>query len=388
MLDFEKLLKIINISSDRIFRDDSDVYRLARQTWQSVVWDESFVETIKNLKNQNLIPAWSGRLDEVVSIDQNPKKYFVLAVDGSQIYPDRHEFKSNCFLVNTGGCLFSYGDCGSVKFFSYPELFFEDQVESQGLPVTKEIVDLFREELEFKFAFQKSVEFLSRKAAGSNRSNFLCLFDGSLIFWHLQNSSSQIQKRFLGSYLSLLEQFFNEKILVAGYLSLPKNRELVNLLRVKLCDKSVGGDLCAFKQKECPCSPLFSISDRQVVGNFLKPFMRTSLFFSQTSIVKSYPDSLKPVFFYVDVGQEIARVEVPAWVANDSERLDFVCQAVVDQSLKGQGYPISLAEAHNSAVVKEQDKRMFYQMLYKIGIGHGYKSFISQKSMKKRRLGV
>ncbi len=48
------------------------------------------------------------------------------------------------------------------------------------------------------------------------------------------------------------------------------------------------------------------------------------------------------VFFYLHVGTEIVRVEVPQWVAASSMLLDQVHAVAYDQAQKGMGYPIAL----------------------------------------------
>jgi NurA-like 5'-3' nuclease len=68
-------------------------------------------------------------------------------------------------------------------------------------------------------------------------------------------------------------------------------------------------------------------------------------------------------FFYLRVGNEIARVEIPQWVATDSQLCDRVHALIYDQAMRGQGYPIALARAHEQAVVKASDRRVFLDMV-------------------------
>ena len=63
------------------------------------------------------------------------------------------------------------------------------------------------------------------------------------------------------------------------------------------------------------------------------------------------------------VGRELARVEVPCWVADEPHLVDQVHGLVYDQCLRGQGYPVALARAHEQAVVRGGDRRAFRRMV-------------------------
>jgi hypothetical protein len=90
-------------------------------------------------------------------------------------------------------------------------------------------------------------------------------------------------------------------------------------------------------------------------------------------------------FCHVNVGTEIARIEVPAWVAEDSELFERSLGIVLAQVNKGYGYPISLAEAHNQAVVRGGDRARFFALLEQQMIRAGLKNVgVSHKETRKR----
>ena len=191
----------------------------------------------------------------------------------------------------------------------------------------------------------------------------------------------QLRERFLPSYLVQLQQLYHHKTLVAGYISAPRSRELVNLIRFEL------------NQEDGHASEL-SDSDRvrhlvdvTVAHFFLKPYTRSIIFKNHAAICDYYPEHLQPYFFYLHVGDEIGRVEIPAWIALDDAYVDLIAQVILDQCAKGYGYPVALAEAHEQAVVKGPDREFFYQLISKIGIEQKKCLVPSQKSVKKRRIG-
>ena len=124
------------------------------------------------------------------------------------------------------------------------------------------------------------------------------------------------------------------------------------------------------------------------MNNFLEPYTRSIVFSNHSSISAYYPSHLRPFFFYVHTGNEIGRVEIPSWMAQDEKMVDMVACVVIDQCIKGGGYPVALAEAHEQAVVKGPDREFFYHFLQKMGMERNHTQFISCKSLRKRGMGI
>ena len=91
-----------------------------------------------------------------------------------------------------------------------------------------------------------------------------------------------------------------------------------------------------------------------------------------------------PRFFYLNVGSEIARVEVPPWTADDPAQLDLVQAVVLDQCQKGLGYPNVLARAHDQAVVSGQDRMAFEYLRDAMQTREGVPPRASEKLHAKR----
>ena len=121
---------------------------------------------------------------------------------------------------------------------------------------------------------------------------------------------------------------------------------------------------------------------------FLSPYTRTVVFKHQAKLCDLYPSNVRPYFFYLHVGSEIARVEIPAWIALNNDYVDDIASMILDNSLKGRGYPVVLAEAHEQAVVKGPDRDFFYHLIQKVGFDRHRNVLISQKSVKKRGIGI
>ena len=87
----------------------------------------------------------------------------------------------------------------------------------------------------------------------------------------------------------------------------------------------------------------------------------------------------------MNTGAEIARVEIPSYVANDKSLLELIHNAVSLQCKVGFGYPVTLSEAHLQAVVNKADRQVFYDLI-KEQLLKGRQSPVrlSNKEFKKR----
>ena len=88
-------------------------------------------------------------------------------------------------------------------------------------------------------------------------------------------------------------------------------------------------------------------------------------------------------FFYVNVGSEMARVEVPAWVAEDEALLALTHSLLLDQCRKGLGYPVAIMEAHEQAVIGGHERELFRQMVEETLTRHGLDVSTSEKARSK-----
>ena len=119
----------------------------------------------------------------------------------------------------------------------------------------------------------------------------------------------------------------------------------------------------------------------------LEPGERSSLFESSSKILELYGEH-RISFFYLNVGEEISRVEIPKWVAQDNDLLNLVHTLIFDQAKKGNGYPTALIEAHEQAVVKAKDRDFFYELVKEALVRSDFKVTLSRKGLSKRSPGV
>lgn len=379
MLDREKLAKEISAISSKLFPELKNEIDLAKGTLSKISSDSTFNHRSRAAKSSFLIPDWDGKLTDCTKVKDYKDNYKVISVDGSQIYPDGHMAGAGCFLINTGGSILVYGKESKASFFSEPKVFTPyDLSKEVDVSFSRDLVDLKREELE--------LEYLCKKVDEIGTDSF-CFIDGSIIFWQLEPKQPEVKKLFLDKYLQYLDELYEKKVLVAGYISMPKSKEIVNLIKLGLCRFSIADCIkCHSDFSDFPCKKVDFFIDSHISRFFLKKRGdRSTVFYSKSKIVEMYPKHLKPAFVYLDVGSEIIRLEFPYWIAQDKELVNKICSVALDQERKGLGYPVSLYEAHEQAVVKGPDREFFYHFLRKIG---NKEITISPKASKKLRIGI
>jgi len=140
-------------------------------------------------------------------------------------------------------------------------------------------------------------------------------------------------------------------------------------------------NLCAKKED---CDEIVPLYDRNIWQNLLKEGERSPIFASTAKIIEKYKDH-QVCFFYLNVGRgEIARIEIPRWVVDNEDHLQLIHFMAYDQVQKGLGYPISIQEAHNRAVIRGSDRAQFYSMLSRKMIDGQMTVALSNKELRKR----
>lgn len=310
-------------------------------------------------------------LDLVRDLPPRPVQYALVATDGSQIELDRHGIAA-CYLINIGRVFIRYGEQPKAKLSSRPALYFreEDLYLSDGarrVAIEGNYLSARRDVEEGLELAALADEFL----AGADIPA-LALQDGTLVRWTLAGAEKFVQTYFIERYLSYLEQMRSRGIPVASYISRPRAPEVVGTIRLMFCPDV---DLAAGRGAKCSecsdvragrepsCSPCQGLVDADVLADQLTEGQRGPLYLSMSRInVEAYGEHMIH-FFYMRVGRELARVELPRWVAQDAAQVDLVHTLVYDQCAKGQGYPVALARAHEQAVVRSADRRAFERML-------------------------
>jgi hypothetical protein len=217
--------------------------------------------------------------------------------------------------------------------------------------------------------------------------------DGQMELWGARDGSTEATEfqKSLNEYLAALERLSRLGVVTAGYVDKPGANLVVRLLEVATLSQAELADIRDHQ-------PLRGVSDLALFRGLLRAGERSAVFALQSqSAAASYRGQLALHFFYLNVGQpgrprsgydqelnmvsrprsgydreinmdsgqQLARVEIPAWVAGNPEMLELLHSVLVDQcrTIGARAYPYLLHRAHETAVVTLPEKDQVSQLI-------------------------
>jgi hypothetical protein len=347
-------------------------------SWQAVL------EEVQAAEPRQLVARMRQRPTRTVAAPERPTPLTVTATDGSQIYPDRH-VEPTYFLLNVSRIAFQYGTTEEPVLGSVPDLRFREDLDAHFDQVlasmTTEVVSALRDEME--------LEHLLGVARENNVDGrpLVALADGTLIRWMIRGMRNErVEEELIARYTSYLEGFRESALPLASYVSMPGTTDVVNLLRFHLGELEVEDEWLG---EETPT--LRGFLDRTLFEDVLEEGERSALFGSASHIIReSYPEGQAICYFYLKVPTgprttEIARVEMPEWVLALDGAVERVHATVLDECRKGDGYPIALAEAHERAVIRADERDAFFRLIERRLRRAGLPTTGSRKRLSKQR---
>lgn len=355
-----------------------DRLRRARETFHdlSEAW-ERLAEQARRADRSAAAPL--EPLNTRTERQKAPPSYEVLATDGSTIEPDRHG-PAMCALVNIGRVRIRYGESPFAELDAQPTLYHRPDdlyVEQSGrrLLLRQRLLDARRSLAE--------MQALSDMCATPDTPELprVAMADGLLTIWREDWATPEgtaVVKRFSDA----LRRIADLQLPVAAYISSPNSHWVADLIR----GDARCGDKCRLECATVGC--LFKGPIDVDLYNHLLPGERSGLFEVVGKDQIDYDEQVRSHFFYLNVGREIVRIEVPAWVAHDGDALQLVHNVVCDQVDRGQGYPSALARAHEQAVLSGRDRIAFQQLVVESLARAGLAAEVSEKQASKNRRAV
>jgi hypothetical protein len=288
----------------------------------------------------------------------------ILAADGSQIAPDRHAQVEYC-LINVGAVQMCPGATQPAVTRVTSQLLYAEEIETPSGLITEATLALRRD-----FAERSILAELASHAAPP----VVTFTDGPMELWggpdREGGDTTEFQKS-LEDYRKVLARLNELHVTTAGYVDKPGATLVVRMLEVLSAPQESLPDIRKFR-------PLRGVRDVDLFSNLLQPGERSAIFALQSRSSRSYAGLLALHFFYLNVGRPgrpwMARVEIPAWVAQDDSQLNALHAVLLAQCrmLGNRPYPYLLHRAHETALVnlseKDQVTQMIIQELLKRGI--------------------
>ncbi len=307
----------------------------------------------------------------------HPPELHIIGADGSQIYPDRHA-PTMYSLINIGSIVITHGSGDPPVTNKEPWIIYAEEPGDADayVPLSVAILDGQRDAAEMTE--------LANQAEGCIGTPTLALLDNGLLLWlamQLQGRSSRALDPILKQYLTALHQIKKSGAALAGFIDRPRNANVLNLLYAAHLP------LETINEETLRANPCRGLTDRSLFAHKLPSGHRSARFIDPSPANEDFRNAGHEVqFFYLNVGVQdlIARVEIPAWVAERAELMDWVHAGLLEQCRTTGGFPYALIRAHELAVVTQQDRQALEGLLSQELLALGLDIRPSQKSRTKR----
>lgn len=308
-----------------------------------------------NTFNEHLRCAVPGieRLDGAFPLPPLPEPITILAADGSQVIPNRQRPVEFC-VINVGAVTMRYGTGEAPTITVRSTLLDPDEMYTANGLITEGTVALRRD-----LAERSELVNLAQTASAP----VVTLTDGPLELFREPNPSPEFDRAF-NDYLGVLKDLAETGAATAGYVDRPRSDLAVRLLELPLLETE--GELDQAGKKR----PLLGLTDAGLFREALQsPGARSAVFTIQSDSAKQFNGDLALHFFYLNVSRselpELARVEIPAWVAENPDLLDAVHAALVSQCriLANKPFPYVIHRAHEEAVISYEDSNRLEELI-------------------------
>src|SRR5512135_3036339 len=366
-------LELVVPQVQKILRDhasDADLRELARQATDTQKW-------------RGAVPT-EEPLDAAIDPPAHPDRLTIVAGDGSQIYPDAHGV-ALYYLINIGTIIFKHGSGQAPLVATDPQVYGDAETlyEDDNL-VSGPLINARRNLAEL-------TQIAELALAETQTDRVVALLDGTLALWaRAETISKDQQDQLERDYIRQLDRVRDAKVIIGAFVSRPRSTLVAALARLTTFTDP-GKALASVKNDQTP--PFNGLRDGSIFGSMLKAGQRTAVFEVAPGWNTTYRERGHSIhFFYVNVGDavrsELARVEVPLWVAQDRSALGLIHAAIVEQCKVSPGYPYVLARAHEIAVVTNAERAEFEKMIATQLMRQGLEAQPSEKAFQKSLLAT
>jgi hypothetical protein len=386
-LEFEKVITQVERMGRALAMRNQDMSERALDAWEFLqrlddlaeIRDRVQLARERDVEFRGASPAFDKKTGELTihepinrayPLPPLPDRATITAADGSQVYPSIHA-AAVYYLTNIGVFVYHHGTEILPEQITEPRLYYtdDDVRDSAGQVVTNTAVNARRNVAELQVLVRETW----------HRRDSLCpllaISDGPLLFWVGKDvpDGRELEAAYMGTLVwmhDLHATMQREHGLCAsliGYVDRPTSAFLVSLLYLmSLYEDDVHGTVLATNGE------LEGLTDRQLMFKLLRdqPGARSALMVQQSPQNKKYHDkneSLEIAFLYLNVGPlydfQLARIEMPMWVARDPAAVDRVHALVYNQCQMMWRYPYALTRADELAVIRAHEKSQLEELI-------------------------
>lgn len=359
-VEFEKLTDAIRNMGEAVLRRQAQSAELiaalrARLDRYATAWDhiDLSLATIEKRVDEKYYrsarPLFrSEPLNRGIDPPPAPPRATLIAVDGSQRLPTRHD-PFLYYLINIGIIVYEHGGQTAPETRTAPILRFpgEDLNEDISAEFTPNTVSIKRDLAE--------IETLAHTVWQNKLAPapLVALLDQRLQYWPIGISDHASSGEIIGQWLKNMETIRACHGWLVGYIERPETSSVVTLLYT-LDQQEPDFDLARLHRR----SP---VTDADVYWALLEPGQRTPVFaiVNPSENYRRFEEENQAIsFFYFRPNQTraIARVDIPTWAAQQPDVVSAVHALLVEQCRILGNYPYVLTRADEIAVVQPKDQ--------------------------------
>jgi hypothetical protein len=377
-LEFEKVITQVERMGRALALRNQDMSERALDAWeflQKLDDLDAIRERIRLARERDAGFRGAAPLHEPVNraylLPPLPERATLLAADGSQIYPSIHA-AAVYYLTNIGVFVYHHGVDVLPEQVTEPRLFYSDDDvrDKGGQVVTNTAVNARRNVAELQVLVRETWH--RREVCACP---LLAIGDGPLLFWVGKDvpDGHELEADYMGTLVwmhdlhAAMQREHGLSASLIGYVDRPTSAFVVSLLYLmSLYEDEVRGSVLATNGE------LEGLTDRQLMFRLLNdhPGARSALMVQQSPQNKNYhdkADNLEIAFFYLNVGPpqdfQLARIEMPMWVARDPAAVDRVQALVYHQCQLMWRYPYALTRADELAVIRAHEKSQLEELI-------------------------
>ncbi len=383
MLEFEKVAEQVDAMSETLSEKGRDLEAPLREAREILKDEAKFMVDVDRRIDQvrNDDAGYRGaapmrREDGQESLDARippgdaPDLATLIAVDGSQVYPDPHK-PYLYYLINTGAFIYHHGEPDRrPEQITYPELFYEDgELYANQNEISNAIVNKHRSLREMQMLAELA------ELSADDHWPLIVAMDGPVL-WFGSIRSDEKSPVNVKDYLEAMVNIRDGGGWLLGYIDKPRSTYVIRLVHLLSLGKKE-----KFTVKDLETSGRFEgLLDWHIFGYgeeaWLKPGERSALFVQQSPSNRDFREhdrenktgeDLEVATFYVNVGTEkrphIARVEVPMWVARQKEWVGQIHALLLEQVRLFGNYPYMFVRADELAVVRGYEQSQLDEMI-------------------------
>ncbi|MCM1982951.1 DNA double-strand break repair nuclease NurA [Lyngbya confervoides] len=290
---------------------------------------------------------WESREESLAWVRDQLTGVTTFSVDGSQIFPSK-DLSLPVALVQIGW--FENPHRGDASYCKDVRVNVVSPVELQQnashRPADRQ-VNMVR----FAMEVDRHVEFME---AHAHQSNCLTFVDGSLVASFAEVLDIECRRFYAQQCLKLLRASETYRVPLVGYIDTSNARDLVTMV-AHLADLAEAQTLL----------------DTQLFGNRMAWGDRTPLFLCNRQgaartqgILSQYEEQAQNITFtYLKTHEgRPVRLELPRWIF-EAGLLETVLNYVRSEVIIGRGYPYVIETADQVAVLRSQDRQLFFRLL-------------------------